>query len=103
MAAAEPGSKPAPCPAVAAPGWRVARWPLRPVAAPLVLVGRGRAARARGSGSALTGFAVERIRAAGKRLAVVETGGDPGHAPARATYRRAGFVGLPAERYYLLL
>lgn len=57
----------------------------------------------RGVGTALTQHAVDQIRAAGRELAVVETGGDPGHAAARATYEKAGFVSLPAERYYLLL
>lgn len=56
-----------------------------------------------GIGSALTAHAVDQIRAAGRMLAVVETGGDPGHAAARATYDKAGFVPLPAERYYLAL
>lgn len=57
----------------------------------------------RGVGRALTQHAVEQIRAARRELVVVETGGDPGHAAARATYEKAGFVSLPAERYYLLL
>ncbi len=56
-----------------------------------------------GIGTALTQHAVEQIRAAGRELVVVETGGDPGHAAARATYEKAGFVSLPAERYYLLV
>lgn len=54
----------------------------------------------RGIGSALTAFAVERIREAGKAVAVVATGGDPGHAAARATYEKAGFTALPSIRYY---
>ena len=57
----------------------------------------------RGAGSALTGFAVEQMRSAGRALAIVNTGGDPGHAPARATYERNGFRSLPAEQYFLLL
>ncbi|MFP3914016.1 MAG: GNAT family N-acetyltransferase [Actinomycetota bacterium] len=57
----------------------------------------------RGIGTALTQHAVSQIRSAGRDLAVVETGGDSGHAAARATYKKAGFVSLPAERYYLLL
>ncbi|HEY8739434.1 MAG TPA: GNAT family N-acetyltransferase [Candidatus Dormibacteraeota bacterium] len=57
----------------------------------------------RGIGSALTTFALERIRDAGCMLAVVATGGDPGHASARLTYEKAGFVGLPLVRYYMLL
>lgn len=56
-----------------------------------------------GIGSRLTEHAIEEIRAAGRELVMVETGGDPGHAPARATYERLGFVGLPAERYFLRL
>jgi hypothetical protein len=31
---------------------------------------------------------------------MVETGGDPGHAAARATYERAGFAALPVVRYF---
>ena len=50
--------------------------------------------------TALTSFAVERLRDAGVRLAVADTGGDPGHAPARRVYEKAGFVGLPLVRYY---
>ncbi len=54
----------------------------------------------RGIGAALTEVAVEHLRTAGVTLAVVATGGDPGHAPARRTYEKAGFVGLPLVRYY---
>jgi ribosomal protein S18 acetylase RimI-like enzyme len=57
----------------------------------------------RGIGLELTNFGVERLREAGKKIAVVGTGGDPGHAPARATYEKAGFTGLPLERYYRTL
>jgi ribosomal protein S18 acetylase RimI-like enzyme len=56
-----------------------------------------------GVGLALTHFAVEQMRAAGRHLAIVNTGGDPGHAPARATYEQAGFVSLPQRQYYLLI
>ena len=34
---------------------------------------------------------------------VVETGGDPGHGPARATYETAGFALLPIARYFRML
>jgi len=57
----------------------------------------------RGIGLALTQFAVERVRACGRSLAIVNTGGDPGHAPARSTYERAGFTSLPAEQYFMLV
>ena len=39
----------------------------------------------------------------GMTTAMVETGGDPGHAPARATYEAAGFTLLPVCRYFKLL
>ena len=56
-----------------------------------------------GIGAALTEFALGHMRAAGMDIAVVETGGDPGHAPARATYEAAGFTLLPIARYFQLL
>jgi ribosomal protein S18 acetylase RimI-like enzyme len=58
------------------------------------------AAQRGGVGRALTEHAVEQLRAAGCTLAVVATGGDTGHAPARALYESAGFTGLPLVRYY---
>jgi ribosomal protein S18 acetylase RimI-like enzyme len=56
-----------------------------------------------GLGSRLTEAGVELIRRAGKAVAVVGTGSDPGHAPARATYEKAGFTAWPSHRYYRLL
>ncbi len=53
-----------------------------------------------GIGTALTEFALERLRDAGMRVAMVETGGDPGHAAARRTYEKAGYVHLPIARYF---
>lgn len=53
-----------------------------------------------GVGVGLTEYAVEQMRGAGIRLAQVATGGDPGHAPARRTYEKAGFTALPLVRYY---
>jgi GNAT superfamily N-acetyltransferase len=47
--------------------------------------------------------AVSEVRARGVPLAVVGTGGDDGHAPARALYERHGFTGLPLVRYYRAL
>lgn len=54
----------------------------------------------RGVASALTTFALDHIAACGFSLAIVATGGDRGHAPARRTYEKAGFVGLPLVKYY---
>ena len=53
-----------------------------------------------GVGSLLTSFALEQIKSDGMAVAMVETGGDPGHAPARRTYKSAGFVELPVSRYF---
>lgn len=53
-----------------------------------------------GLGSALTEHAVGWMRDAGMTVAMVETGGDPGHGPARRTYERAGFGVLPIARYF---
>jgi GNAT superfamily N-acetyltransferase len=52
----------------------------------------------RGVSSRLTEFAAEHMRRSGMDIAVVETGGDPGHAPARAAYETAGFMLLPIAR-----
>jgi ribosomal protein S18 acetylase RimI-like enzyme len=54
----------------------------------------------RGIGTDLNVFALERMKESGMKMTVVETGGDPGHAPARRSYEKAGFTGLPLVRYY---
>ncbi len=46
---------------------------------------------------------VQAMRRCGMDIAVVETGGDPGHAPARALYGEVGFTLLPIARYFRLL
>jgi ribosomal protein S18 acetylase RimI-like enzyme len=53
-----------------------------------------------GIGTALTEFALDRLKDAGMTVAMVETGGDPGHAAARRTYEKAGYVLLPIARYF---
>jgi len=53
----------------------------------------------RGIASALTEFAVARIKDAGMEVAMVETGADPGHEPARRTYEKAGFHPWPAVKF----
>lgn len=57
----------------------------------------------RGIASALTEFAVNRMKAAGMEVALVETGADPGHEPARRTYEKAGFHPWPAVKYFKYL
>ncbi len=53
----------------------------------------------RGLGTKLNNFALEKMIAAGMKLAVVGTGGDDGHAPARRCYEKSGFRPLPIVRY----
>lgn len=53
-----------------------------------------------GIGSALIQFAVDSMKEAGMAIAMVETGGDPGHAPARHTYEKLGFELFPTARYF---
>ncbi len=57
----------------------------------------------RGIGLALVNFAVDRIAELGLPLAEIGTGGDPGHAPARHVYEKAGFTPVPLVRYYKAL
>lgn len=47
--------------------------------------------------------AAAHMRDRGMDIAVVETGGDPGHAPARAMYEASGYTALPVVRYLKLL
>ncbi|HZC41691.1 MAG TPA: GNAT family N-acetyltransferase [Streptosporangiaceae bacterium] len=61
------------------------------------------AAQGRGTGSALTAFATDWLRGAGMLVVMVETGGDPGHAPARRVYQQAGYALLPVARYFKAL
>jgi ribosomal protein S18 acetylase RimI-like enzyme len=56
-----------------------------------------------GIGSALIEFALVQMKDAGMSIAMVETAGDPGHAPARHTYEKAGFELFPVARYFKTL
>jgi len=53
-----------------------------------------------GIGTALSEFALAWIKDAGMVVAMVETGGDPGHAAARRTYEKVGCTQLPIARYF---
>jgi GNAT superfamily N-acetyltransferase len=57
----------------------------------------------RGIATQLMDRAVEHMRASGMDIAAVGTGGDRGHAPARALYAERGFTALPGVRYLKLL
>ena len=43
------------------------------------------------------------LRETGARVAMVETGGDPDHPPARRLYERADYTLLPIARYFKAL
>ncbi len=53
-----------------------------------------------GIGTALIEFALTWMKDAGMSIAMVETGGDLGHAPARRTYEKVGFGLFPIARYF---
>lgn len=53
-----------------------------------------------GIGTALNTFALQKMKEGGMKLAVVATGGDESHAPARKSYEKAGYTPLPLVRYY---
>jgi GNAT superfamily N-acetyltransferase len=57
----------------------------------------------RGVGTALTEHAIAWIRVECVPVAMVGTGSDPGHAPARRTYEKAGMKLIPMSRYFLRL
>jgi ribosomal protein S18 acetylase RimI-like enzyme len=56
-----------------------------------------------GIGTELNLFALQKLKDGGMKLAVVGTGGDEGHAPARRSYEKAGYTGLPLARFYKVL
>ena len=53
-----------------------------------------------GIGTALTEFALDRLKGAGMTVVMVETEGDPEHAATRRTYEKAGYVRLEIARYF---
>jgi GNAT superfamily N-acetyltransferase len=57
----------------------------------------------RGIATELMDRSADHMRERGMDIAVVETGGDPGHAPARAMYEASGYTTLPVVRYLKLL
>jgi GNAT superfamily N-acetyltransferase len=57
----------------------------------------------RGVATSLNTFALDQMRASGMTMASLQTGGDPGHAPARKAYEKAGYRAFPTVWYYQLL
>ncbi|HUS16564.1 MAG TPA: GNAT family N-acetyltransferase [Chloroflexia bacterium] len=56
-----------------------------------------------GIGTDLNTFALTKMQESGMEIAWVGTGGDPGHAPARRSYEKAGYTDLPIARYFKAL
>ena len=57
-------------------------------------------AQQRGVATAFTQHALTWFKESGMTTVVVDTGGDPGHAPAHRTYESAGFRPFPIARYF---
>jgi len=57
----------------------------------------------RGIATRLMDRSAEHMREQGMDIAALETGGDRGHAPARAMYESSGYTALPGVRYLKLL
>jgi len=57
----------------------------------------------RGIATELMNRSAVHMRESGMDIAAVGTGGDPGHAPARAMYEAIGYTALPGVRYLKLL
>lgn len=53
-----------------------------------------------GLGTELLENALFWLREQGMKVAMVETGGDPGHAPARSVYHSAAFRPFPVEKFF---
>jgi GNAT superfamily N-acetyltransferase len=60
-------------------------------------------AQGHGVGTALATVAATWLRQSGMAVAMIETGGDAGHAPARRVYQKVGYTALPAVRYFKIL
>jgi GNAT superfamily N-acetyltransferase len=69
----------------------------------IVMLAVDPACQRHGTGTALTGFATQWLRSAGMRVAMIGTGGDPGHAPARRVYEKADYTLIPMARYFKAL
>ncbi|MFH8491929.1 GNAT family N-acetyltransferase [Streptomyces longisporoflavus] len=60
-------------------------------------------AQGSGIGARLTEHATAWLRDAGMQVAMIDTGGDPGHAPARHVYEKADYTLMPVARYFKAL
>ncbi|HZU39935.1 MAG TPA: GNAT family N-acetyltransferase [Solirubrobacteraceae bacterium] len=84
-------------------GWVAARLHPDEELGEIYMIAVDPAAQGQGIGAGLTSVATEWLRRSGMRVAMVETGGDPGHAPARRLYENSGYTPLPAVRFFKAL
>lgn len=59
--------------------------------------------QSRGIGKDLARYSLNWMKGQGMKIAMVETGADPGHAPARRLYESVGFRLCPVSRYFQAL
>ena len=69
----------------------------------IVMVAVDPVAQRHGIGGSLTEHATAWLREQGMHVAVLGTGGDPGHEPARRVYERLGFRLFPSAQYFRAL
>lgn len=69
----------------------------------IVMLAVDPAAQRQGNGRMLIDHATRWLRDGGMRVAMIGTGRDPGHAPARRVYEHAGYRLLPIARYFKAL
>jgi len=53
-----------------------------------------------GIGTQLNTYALQKMKESRIKMAIVSTGGDESHAPARKSYEKAGYTALPLVKYY---
>lgn len=53
-----------------------------------------------GIGTELNIFALKKMKEGEMKMAIVSTGGDESHAPARRSYEKSGYTPLPLVKYY---
>jgi len=69
----------------------------------LVMLAVDPAQQTHGLGLTLTDVATDWLRDVGMRVAMIGTGGDEGHAPARRTYEKANYTLFPSAQYFKAL
>lgn len=78
----------------------VAVYPRTPTYGEIYMIAVDPDVQKQGIGVALSEHALTWMRENGMVVAMVETGADPGHAPARRLYEKSGFRLWPVARYF---